>query len=85
MEYLVTMTAHVPDSTPEGTVEDIRTREAARSRDLAAHGHLRRPWRPPLQPGEWRTLGERAGSVIPAAARLARQTRSRQSRTSGIH
>lgn len=28
MEYLVTMTAHVPDSTPEGTVEDIRTREA---------------------------------------------------------
>jgi muconolactone D-isomerase len=24
---------------------------------LAAQGHLLRLWRPPLQPGEWRTLG----------------------------
>ena len=57
MEYLVTMTTHVPDGTPEGTVEDVRTREAARSRELAAQGHLLRLWRPPLQPGEWRSLG----------------------------
>jgi muconolactone delta-isomerase len=57
MEYLVTMTTRVPDGTPEEAVQDIRTREAAHSRDLAAQGHLLRLWRPPLQPGEWRTLG----------------------------
>jgi muconolactone delta-isomerase len=57
MEYLVTMTTHVPDGTPEGAVQDIRSRESARSRDLATQGHLLRLWRPPLQPGEWRTLG----------------------------
>ena len=57
MEYLVTMTTLVPDRTPDEVVRDIRTREAAHSRDLAAQGHLLRLWRPPLQPGEWRTLG----------------------------
>jgi muconolactone delta-isomerase len=57
MEYLVTMTTHVPDGTPGQAVEDIRTREAAHSRELAAQGHLLRLWRPPLQPGEWCTLG----------------------------
>ena len=57
MEYLVTMTTHVPDGTPDQAVDDIRTREAAHSRELAAQGHLLRLWRPPLQPGEWRTLG----------------------------
>ena len=57
MEYLVNMTTHVPDRTPEQAVQDIRTREAAHSRELVAAGHLLRLWRPPLQPGEWRTLG----------------------------
>jgi muconolactone delta-isomerase len=57
VEYLVTMTTHVPDGTPAEAVEDIRTREAARSRELAAQGNLLRLWRPPLRPGEWRTLG----------------------------
>jgi muconolactone delta-isomerase len=57
MEYLVTMTTHVPEGTPDQAVADIRGREAARSRELAAQGHLLRLWRPPLQPGEWRTLG----------------------------
>jgi muconolactone delta-isomerase len=57
MEYLVTMTTQVPDGTPEETVDDVRTHEAARARTLAAQGHLLRLWRPPLQPGEWRTLG----------------------------
>ena len=57
MEYLVTMTTRVPDGTPEKAVQDIRAREATRSRELAAQGHLLRLWRPPLQPGEWRTLG----------------------------
>jgi muconolactone delta-isomerase len=57
MDYLVTMTTHVPDGTPDTVVDDIRAREAAHSQDLAAEGHLLRLWRPPLQPGEWRTLG----------------------------
>ena len=38
MEYLVTMTTRVPDGTPEEAVQDIRTREAAHSRELAARG-----------------------------------------------
>ena len=57
MEYLVTMTTQVLDGTPEETVDAVRAREAARSGELAAEGHLLRLWRPPLQPGEWRTLG----------------------------
>jgi muconolactone delta-isomerase len=57
MEYLVTMTTHVPDGTSDEAVADIRAREAARSSELAAQGHLLRLWRPPLQPGEWRSLG----------------------------
>ena len=57
MEYLVTMTTHVPDGTSPEAVEEIRTREAARSGQLATEGHLLRLWRPPPQPGEWRTLG----------------------------
>src|SRR5580658_5884631 len=57
MEYLVTMTTHVPDGTPDQAVDDVRAREAAHSRELAAAGHLLRLWRPPLRPGEWRTLG----------------------------
>ena len=57
MEYLVSMTTHVPDGTPDEAVQDIRAREAARASELAAQGHLLRLWRPPLQPGEWRTLG----------------------------
>jgi muconolactone delta-isomerase len=57
MEYLVTMTTHVPEGTSDAAVDDIRAREAARSRELAAQGHLMRLWRPPLRPGEWRTFG----------------------------
>ena len=57
MEYFVTMTTHVPAATPDEAVDDVRRREAARARQLAAVGCLVRLWRPPLQPGEWRTLG----------------------------
>jgi muconolactone delta-isomerase len=57
MQYLVTMTTHVPDGTPDQAVADVRAREAAHTRELAAQGHVLRLWRPPLQPGEWRTLG----------------------------
>ena len=51
------MTTHVPDGTPREHVDDVRAREAAHSRELAEQGHLLRLWRPPLQPGEWRSLG----------------------------
>jgi len=57
MEYLVTMTTHVPAGTSDEAVADMRAREAARSRELAAQGHLIRLWRPPLRPGEWRSIG----------------------------
>lgn len=57
MEYLVTMTTHVPKGTSEAEVEDVKAREAAHSRELATGGHLLRLWRPPLQPGEWSSLG----------------------------
>ena len=57
MEYLVTMTTHVPDGTSEEAVADVRAREGAHTRELAARGHILRLWRPPLAPGEWRTLG----------------------------
>ena len=57
MEYLVTMTTHVPEGTPSEAVDDVRARESAHTRELAAQGHVLRLWRPPLAPGEWRTLG----------------------------
>jgi muconolactone delta-isomerase len=57
MEYFVTMTTHVPDGTPEQAVQDVRSREATHSRELAAQGHLLRLWRPPRQPRAWRSLG----------------------------
>ena len=57
MEYLVAMTTKVPDGTSEEDVQDTRAREAVRARELATAGHLLRLWRPPLRPGEWRTLG----------------------------
>jgi muconolactone delta-isomerase len=57
MEYLVTMTTHVPDGTSEQTVEETKAAEAIHSAELAAQGHLLRLWRPPLKPGEWRTFG----------------------------
>jgi muconolactone delta-isomerase len=57
MEYLITMTTHVPPGTPDEDVENMRAREALRASELAREGHLLRLWRPPLQPGEWRTIG----------------------------
>src|SRR4051812_30702932 len=57
MEHLVTMTTHVPDGTTAEAVDEMRGREATRAGELAAAGTLLRLWRPPLLPGEWRTLG----------------------------
>ena len=57
MEFLVDMVTTVPDGTTDAEVDAIRAREAARSRELAAQGHLLRLWRPPLDAGQWRTWG----------------------------
>jgi muconolactone delta-isomerase len=57
MEFLVTMTTHVPDGTTGDEVDGVRTREGAHTRELARQGYVLRLWRPPLAPGEWRTLG----------------------------
>ncbi|RZU22184.1 muconolactone delta-isomerase [Kribbella rubisoli] len=57
MQFLVTMTTQVPDGVTDAEVDEVRGREAAHSRKLAAAGQLLRLWRPPLQPGEWRTFG----------------------------
>ena len=57
MEFLVDMVTTVPAGVTEPEIDAVRAREAARSRELAAQGHLLRLWRPPLNPGEWRTWG----------------------------
>lgn len=57
MEFLVDMVTTVPKGTSEDEVNDVRAREAANSAKLAEQGHLLRLWRPPLEPGEWRTWG----------------------------
>jgi muconolactone delta-isomerase len=56
MEFLVTMTTRVPEGTAASEVDEVRTREAANTRELAAAGKVLRLWRPPLGPGEWRTI-----------------------------
>jgi len=56
MEFLVTMTTRVPDGTSGQAIDDVKAREAVHSAELAAQGHLIRLWRPPLAPGEWRSL-----------------------------
>jgi muconolactone D-isomerase len=48
VEYLVTMTTHVPGGTSGETVDAMRAREAAHTRELAAQGHVLRLWRPPI-------------------------------------
>jgi muconolactone delta-isomerase len=57
VEYLVTMTTRVPEGTAEETVAEVRAREAENSGRLAEQRRLLRLWRPPLGPGEWRSIG----------------------------
>jgi muconolactone delta-isomerase len=59
MEYLVTVTTHVPDGTLEEALANVHAREAARARELVAQGHTVRLRRPPLAPGAWHALGPR--------------------------
>jgi muconolactone D-isomerase len=57
MEFLVDMVTTIPEGTTAEAVAAMRSREAARSQELADMGSLLRLWRPPLQPGELRTWG----------------------------
>ncbi len=57
MQYLVTMTTTVPAGTDAAVVDEIRERETVRAHELAVAHQLLRLWRPPLGPGEWRSLG----------------------------
>jgi muconolactone D-isomerase len=53
VEFLVTMTTHVPAGTPEQAVADMRAREAARSRvlvELSPHPSDPAILRPPAAP-----------------------------------
>lgn len=57
MEYLTDMVTTVPEGTSSAQVDKVREAEALRAAELAKAGHLIRLWRPPLKPGEWRSLG----------------------------
>jgi muconolactone delta-isomerase len=57
MEFLVSMTTHVPDGVTGEEIAAVRSREAENTRALARAGRVSRLWRPPLAPGEWRTIG----------------------------
>jgi muconolactone delta-isomerase len=56
-EFLTTLTITVPAGTSTQLIEDLKTREAIRARELAEQGRLLRLWNPPNRPGQWLTLG----------------------------
>ena len=57
MEYLVTMTTQVPDGTADEAVQKyVAARPPARA-SCRRRATCLRLWRPPVQPGEWRTIG----------------------------
>jgi muconolactone D-isomerase len=57
MEYLADLVTKIPEGTSPAKVDELRAAEAVRAADLAKAGHLVRLWRPPLGPGEWRSIG----------------------------
>jgi muconolactone D-isomerase len=57
MEFLIDMVTTVPEGTSPAKVDELRSAEAVRAAELAKAGHLVRLWRPPLGPGEWRSIG----------------------------
>jgi muconolactone D-isomerase len=57
MEFLTDMVTTVPEGTSAARVDELRSAEAVRAAELAKVGHLIRLWRPPLDPGEWRSIG----------------------------
>lgn len=57
MEYLTDLVTTVPKGTSPAKVDELRAAEEIRAVELAKAGHLVRLWRPPLDPGEWRSIG----------------------------
>lgn len=57
MEFLTDMVTKVPEGTSTEKVDELRAAEAVRAAELTKKGHLVRLWRPPLGPGEWRSIG----------------------------
>lgn len=57
MEYLTDMVTTVPEGTSPAKIDELQAAEALRAFELAKAGHLVRLWRPPLEPGEWRSIG----------------------------
>jgi muconolactone D-isomerase len=57
MEYLTDLVTTVPEGTSPTRVDELRAAEKIRAVELAKAGHLVRLWRPPLDPGEWRSIG----------------------------
>jgi muconolactone delta-isomerase len=57
VEFLVTMTTHVPAGTSEEEVADVRAREGAHTRELAEQGHLIRLWLLAARPDGSHALG----------------------------
>jgi len=52
------MVTTVPEETSPAKVDELRAAEVVRAAELAKAGHhLVRLWRPPLGPGEWRSIG----------------------------
>ncbi len=56
-EFLTTFTVTIPGDADAAEVEDLKTREAERTRELAEQGHLVRLWMLPPTPGGWHALG----------------------------
>lgn len=57
MEFLTDMVTNVPEGTSPAKIDELRAAETVRAAELAKAGHLVRLWRPPLGPGEWRSIG----------------------------
>jgi len=57
VEFLTDLVTNVPDGTPDSEVEATRAAEKQRAAELARQGQLLRLWRPPAEPGVWRTRG----------------------------
>ena len=57
MEFLTDLVTTVPEGTSPTKVDELRSAEAVRAAELAKKGQLIRLWRPPLGPGEWRSIG----------------------------
>ena len=57
VEFMTTFTIHVPDGTPNETVDSVTRREAETAHEQAELGHLSRLWELPRDTGASRSLG----------------------------